>query len=192
MDNVDQGWTVPIIRQMTINENRLGLGSLWDVERHNADLDEARDAERDRKARLYARDAIVALGLDSGLSVFVTGVERPVHAARIGLRWIDGAVCGTTERAVIPDGSIDLVATNAVCDCDSPSVRDYPFVTLGAVLRELERTAAEVTVVAGRRGVRGRITGVWKDALSVTSSQGESVVPVEALSVVIVDDCRRA
>lgn len=190
MENVVQGWTLPIIRHMSANENLLGLGSMWDVERDNANLDTMREDARDRRSRLYTRDAIVALGLEAGLSVSASGVEQPVHARRLGLGWIDGTLCGTRERAIIPFGRIVTVSTESTCECGQFTVRDYPFVPLGAVFRELERSVSEVTVICGRRGVRGRVTGVWRDALTVKSTIAETVIPVSMLSVVIVETIR--
>ena len=175
---------------MSANENLLGLGSMWDVERDNANLDTMREDARDRRSRQHTRDAIVALGLEAGFSVAASSMERSVHARRLGLGWIDGILCGTRERAIVPFGGIVLVSTESTCECGHVTVRDYPFVPLGAVFREMERSVSEVAVICGQRGVRGRITGVWRDALTVKSTIAETVIPVSTMSVVIVENIR--
>jgi len=176
--------TLPIIRQMGGNENLLGLGSLWDAEQRNADLDEARELERGRKAQLYFRDAIVELS-DRGTSlVTVLGVRNGIHVRRIGMFWLDGDLCGTTERVIVPFGGVVNVMSESLCGCQPGRVASFDMVTFGAVARELERHLTPVSVVGDRHGVQGRISGVWRDAITIRTALGESLIPLLAIRAI--------
>ena len=182
---------LPIIRHMTGNENLLGLGSLWDTEQMNIDWDVARKLERDRKSELYFSDAMLALLVDEGITVQVTSLDRVIHVRRIGMMWVDGVVCGSVERAIVPFGSIRAAFSPSDCVCAALPPEHFELLPLGAVFRDIERHATSITIVGERFGVRGRITGVWRDAISVRSLRREWVVPRSALGVVLVDDGER-
>jgi hypothetical protein len=176
---------------MSRNENLLGLGSLWDVEQMNIERDVARERERDRKSELYFSDAMLALRAHDGLTVQGTSLDRVIHVRRIGMMWVDGVVCGSGERAIVPFGAILTAFSPSDCGCASSAPDRYELVPLGAVLRDIERRSSSVTIVGERFGVRGRITGVWRDAVTVRSLRREAVVPRSALGVILVDDGER-
>jgi hypothetical protein len=177
---------------MSRNENLLGLGSLWDAEQTNIERDIARERERDRKSGLHFADAMMALLLDDGVTVEVTSLDRVVHVRRIGMTWIDGVVCGSVERAIVPFVAIRAAFSPSDCACAVSVPKHFELVPLGAVLREVERRSSSITIVGERFGVRGRITGVWRDAITVRSLRRESVVPRSALGVILVDDGERS
>jgi hypothetical protein len=182
---------LPIIRHMSINENTLGLGSLWDSEQMNSELDVARERERVRKSGLFFSDAMLALREDDGVSVQATSFDRVVHVRRIGMTWIDGVVCGSVDRVIVPFGAIRVAFSPSDCTCVVSTPDHFELVSLGAVLRDIERHASSITVVGERFGVRGRITGVWRDAITVRSRRRESVLPRSALGVILVEDSER-
>lgn len=192
MDKFFEGFTLPIIRHMPLNENLLGLGSLWDAEQLNIERDVARERERDRKSELYFSDAVLALTGDGGVTIQVTSFDYVIHVRRIGMMWVDGLLCGSSDRAIIPYDAIGLAYSPSTCRCRVSKPDHYEMVPLGAVLRELERRASSVTIVGERFGVRGRIIGVWRDAMTVRSAQRETVLHRSAVRVVLVDDSGRS
>ena len=177
---------------MSRNENLLGLGSLWDTEQMNIDWDVARKRERDRKSELYFSDAMVSLPLNDGVTVQVASLDRVIHVRRIGMMWIDGVVCGSVERAIVPFDAIRAVFSPSNCACAAVTPDHLEMVPLGAVLRDIERHASSITVMGERLGFRGRITGVWRDAISVRSLCREWVIPRSALGAILVDDGERS
>lgn len=177
-----------IIRHMSVNENLLGLGSLWDAEQLNIERDVARERERERKSELYFSDAVLALAGASGVTVQVTAFDHIIHVRRIGMMWIDGVVCGSADRAIVPFDAIGAAYSPSNCACTTTQPNHYEMVPLGAVLRELERRASSVTVIGERFGVRGRIIGVWRDAVTVRSAHRDTVLRRSAVRVVLVDD----
>ncbi len=176
---------------MSGNENFLGLGSLWDAEQMNIDRDIARKHERDRKSELYFPEAMLAIRVDGGVTVQPTSLDRDIHVRRIGMMWIEGVVCGSVERAIAPFGEIRAAFSPSDCVCAVVPPDHFEMVPLGAVLRDIERHASSVTITSERFGVRGRITGVWRDAISVRSLRREWVVPRSSLGVILVDDGAR-
>lgn|GEM_PF-1815750 len=184
MDNSEAELTLSIIRQMTGNENLLGLGSLWDAEQSNADLDEAREFERGRKAQVYFRDAIVEISKGGNSLVTVSGFHTGIHIRRIGMFWLDGNLCGTTDRVIVPLSGVICVVSDSLCGCEPHSVACFELVTFGAVARELERHMTPVSVTGDRYGIRGRISGVWRDAITVRTPAGESLIPLTAIRTI--------
>lgn len=176
---------------MSLNENLLGLGSLWDAEQLNIEQDVARERERERKSELYFSDAVLALTGDGGVTIQVTSLDYVIHVRRIGMMWVDGLLCGSTERAIIPYDAIGVAYSPSTCGCTVSKPDCFEMVPLGAVLRGIERRASTVTVVGERFGVRGRIIGVWRDAVSVLASHRETVLRRSAIRVVLVDDSGR-
>lgn len=172
---------------MSENENLLGLGSLWDSAVLNAQTDESRENARNERATRYLRDALTELTTDWGASVQVDQLDRPIHVERVGMMWLDGALCGTVDRVVVPFAAIGRVTTPPECGCALSPPRLFELVPLGAVWRELERRATPVIVVAHRAGVRGRIVGVWRDAMTIRGTRHRTVVPASARVVVVVD-----
>lgn len=179
--------TLSIIRHMSENENLLGLGSLWDTEQLNAELDEFREKERERKGRAHFSDALTELAREHPLTAWVTVFDRPVHVRRIGMMWFDGVRCGSVDTVVVPFGAIVRVGTSTGCDCVVTAPRFFEFVTFNAVLREVERRSAPVSVINERGGVRGRISGVWRDAVTMRTELGVLVIPHSAITALIVD-----
>jgi hypothetical protein len=177
---------------MSRNENLLGLGSLWDAEQMNIEWDVARERERNRKSELYFSDAMLALRMHNSVTVQVTSLDRVIHVRRIGMMWIDGVVCGSIERAIVPFGAIRAAYSPSDCACIVSPPEHFGLVPFGAVLRDIERHSSSITIVGERFGVRGRITGVWRDAITVSSLRRESVVPRSALGVILVDDGERS
>ena len=157
----------------------------------NINRDVARKRERDRKSELHFSDAILALRADDGVTVQVASLDRVIHVRRIGMMWIDGMVCGSAERAIVPFGAIRAAFSSSDCGCVALVPEHFEFLPLGAVLRDIERHAASITIVDERFGVRGRITGVWRDAISVRSLRRELVVPRSAFGVILVEDGER-
>lgn len=172
---------------MTGNENLLGLGSLWDAEQSNADLDEAREFERGRKAQLCFRDAIAEISQGGNSLVTVSGFHTGIHIKRIGMFWLDGDLCGTTDRVIVPLSGVVCVVSDSLCGCEPHSVASFEMVTFGAVARELERHMTRVIVTGDRHGVRGRISGVWRDAITVRTPAGESLFPLTAIHAIHVE-----
>jgi hypothetical protein len=180
-----------ILRHMTENQNFLGLGSLWDSEVQNVALDEKREVERNRRAQTYLRDALLDLAQDHAVSVVAVGRVQSIHVRRIGMMWLDGVLCGSSDRAVVHFNAIERATADGACGCRRSLPHLFELVPFGAVLRDLERRAAEVVVVQNRSGVSGRITGVWRDALSLTTSRGRVVVPWSACGLILVTDTNR-
>lgn len=173
---------------MAGNEHLLGLGSLWDAEQLNIEQDLARERERGRKSELYFSDAIQELSTNRGLTIQLVSFSRLIHVRRIGMLWLDGVVCGSVERAIVPFGAITAAFTPSHCECASSEPERFELVPMGAVLRDLERRSAPLTILGDRYGVRGRLAGVWRDAISVRSSERDTVLPRSSLGVIIVDD----
>lgn len=180
-----------ILRHMTENQNFLGLASLWDAEVENAVFDEQRESDRIRRAQHHLRDALLDLAQDHPLSVVAVGVAQPVHVQRIGMMWVDGVLCGSFDRAIVHFTAIQRATTTGICGCQRYAAELFELVPFGAVLRDLERRGARIIVVHERGGVVGRVTGVWRDALSITTAQGRVVVPWSACGVVLVTDPNR-
>ena len=188
MDNSTDVRTVPIIRHMSTNENLLGLGSLWDAEVANIEWDERREGEREHRATRYFRDALLELASESGVTVHIASASSAVHVQRIGMLWADGVLCGSNDRAIVPFREI-CVATNAPhCQCETRPPRVFDLVPMGAVLRELERKSALITLGLARHGLRGKICGVWRDAVSVRTTRGRVVVPFARLGLIVVSN----
>lgn len=173
---------------MSENENLLGLGSLWDTERLNAKLDAARESERDRKAHLSLGDALVELGRENPLSVWISELTQPLHVRRLGLLWLDGRLCGSADFIAVPFPAIVRASSTVSCACDTEIPNVFELVPFGAVLRDLERRAAAVSVVVPRGGVRGRIAGVWRDALTILTAGGFVVVPHRSILGLVVEE----
>lgn len=182
---------VHILRHMAENQNLLGLGSLWDSELQNAVFDEKRETERNRRAQFHLREALLDLSADNPLTVVSTVVTSPVHVQRIGLGWLDGVVCGSVDRAIIHFTSIQRAGTTTLCGCRRQVPQLYELVPFGAVLRDLERRATDVLIVGDRGGIGGRISGVWRDAITMTTQRGRVVVPWSACGLVLVTDPNR-
>jgi hypothetical protein len=176
---------------MTENQNLLGLGSLWDSELQNAVFDEKREIARNRRAQLHVRDALLELVIHGPLTVVSGGVTSPIHVERIGLGWLDGVLCGSSERAIVRFEALYRAGTTTTCGCRRLSPQLYEFVPYGAVLRDLERRAANILVIGDRGGVGGRVSGVWRDAITLTTDRGRVVVPWSACGLVLVADMTR-
>ena len=180
-----------ILRHMTESQNFLGLGSLWDSEVLNAVFDEKREAERNRRTQLHLREALLELAHDHPLSVVAVGVAHHIHVRRIGMMWLDGVLCGSSERAVVHFTAIQRAISDGPCGCRTSAPQLFELGPFGAVLRDLERRVANVVVVHDHGGVAGRITGVWRDALSMTTPRGRVVVPWSACGLILVTDTNR-
>lgn len=176
---------------MTENQNFLGLGSLWDSEVQNAIFDEKRESERNRRAQLHVREALLDLVIDDSLNVVPAGITLVVHVQRIGLGWVDGVVCGSADRAIVHFTAIEQAGTNTTCGCRRHTPELYELVPFGAVLRDLERRATDLLVVGNRGGIAGRISGVWRDAITMVTHRGRVVVPWSACTLVLVTDPNR-
>jgi hypothetical protein len=181
---------LPIIRHMGENQNLLSLGSLWDTEIDNAQLDEKREQDRDRRASLHFRDALLELLATGGISVLSRAGVRPVHVRRVGLMWLDGVMCGTTDRVIVHLTAIHSATDTVACSCPSESPRVFELVPFGAVLRELERRSVAVTAIRDHGGIHGRIGGVWRDAVTLNTARGRVVLPVSEFGVVVVGSDR--
>lgn len=173
---------------MSENENLLGLGSLWDTERLNAEFDEARETERERKAQLSLGDALIEQGRSEPLSAWIAESSQPLHVRRLGLLWLDGVMCGSGDTVLVPFSAILRASSSAECDCTMSLPKVFEFVPLGAVFRDLERRAAVVSIVVHRGGVRGRIIGVWRDALTILTTRGVAIVPKGSIGGVFVEE----
>ncbi len=180
-----------ILRPMAENQDFLGLNSLWDAEVQNAVLDEQREVDRNRRAQFHFRDALLELVHDYPLSVFATSVTQQLHVRRIGMMWVDGVLCGSPDRAIVHFDAIQRATADGMCGCRRFAPQLFEFVPFGAVLRDLERRATNIVVVHDRGGVAGRITGVWRDALSMATHRGRVVLPWSACGVILVTDTNR-
>lgn len=181
---------LPIIRHVGENQNLLSLGSLWDTEIDNAQWDEKREQNRDRRASLYFRDALLELAATGGISVVSRAGGKPVHVRRIGLMWVDGVMCGTTDRVVVHLTAIHSATDSVTCGCPIETPRLFELVPFGAVLRELERRSAAITVIRDHGGIHGRIGGVWRDAVTLITARGRVALPVSECGVVVVGSDR--
>lgn len=177
-----------ILRPMTDNRNLLGLGSLWDTEVLNAIVDAKREVERNRRAQLHLREALLDLAHDRPMSVISARATQSIHVRRIGMMWLDGVLCGSSERAVVHFNAIQRASSSDVCGCRRHNPELFELVPFGAVLRDLERRASDIVVVHEQGGVAGRITGVWRDAISITTLRGRVVVPWSACGLILVTD----
>lgn len=177
---------LPIIRHMVENRNLLSLGSLWDSEIDNAHWDETREQNRDRRGALYFRDALLELAATGNISVVSKVGLWNVHVRRVGLMWMDGTLCGTLDRVIVHQSAIRSVTDLATCGCQVETPRIFELLPFGAVLRELERRAADVTMMLDRGGVHGRISRVWRDAVTLKTARGRIVLPISECGVVIV------
>ncbi len=164
----------------------LGLGSLWDLEEANATLDESREMARNDRARTYFGDALRSRAALTSIDVAVANLDRPIHVSRVGLNWVGGTVCSTTEEAIVPFASLDSVRGASRCACPATPPDVTEFVPLGAVLRRWERRATEVTAVTRRGGLRGRLHGVWRDAVELRTQDGFALVAFEQLELIVV------
>lgn len=182
---------IHILRHMPENQNFLGLGSLWDAEVQNAVLDEKREADRNRRAQLHLREALLELAHNSSVSVIAAGVTGVIHVYRIGMMWLDGVLCATSDRAVVHFSAIQRATSFRGCGCRALTPQLFELVPFGAVLRDLERRGTEVIVVHEHGGVSGRITGVWRDALSLSTRRERVVVPWSACGLILVSDTNR-
>jgi hypothetical protein len=102
--------------------------------------------------------------------------------------WLDGVACGTSDRVIVPFGGILVIESSTRCSCDDAAPDHFELVSFGAVLRELERRATVVTVMGGRYGQRGRIIGVWRDALTLRGARGTAVFPLGAVGSIVVEE----
>lgn len=181
-----------ILRPVAENQDFLGLDSLWDAEVQNAVLDEQREVDRNRRAQFHLREALLDLAHDHPLSVVATSVTQPIHVRRIGMMWLDGVLCGAPDRAIVHFEAIQRASTDSLCGCRRSVPQLFEFVPFGAVLRDLERRATNIIVGHDLGGVSGRITGVWRDALSMTTHRGRVVLPWSACGVILVTDTNRS
>ena len=164
-----------------------GLESLWDSEVDSADADERRELIRaDRAQTPWSRVAHVEL-TGSSFSVSLNHTARLIHVRRFGATWFDGSECGSTLRSIIPAGAVTAVVTVNRCLCAEPAAASFPHVTIGAVLRELERTRAHVTVVVRDGGFRGVVSEVWKDAIGVRAQNARWMIPLGSLVRITTD-----
>lgn len=173
---------------MREKENLLGLGSLWDTEIHNAEWDEDRDRNRERRGQLYLRDALIELAGSACLSVTTRCGAAPLHVRRIGMMWVDGQACGSPDRSIVHLSAVRHASETVECGCSLETPRVYELVPFGAVLRELERQSATVSIVHERGGHRGRIVGVWRDAVTLMTTRGRIVLPLSECGVVVVEE----
>ena len=182
---------IHILRPMAENQDFLGLDSLWDAEVQNAVFDESREVERNRRAQFHLREALLELAHDHSLSVVATSATEQIHVRRIGMMWLDGVLCGSPDRAIVHFDAIQRATADGICGCRRSDPQLFEFVPFGAVLRDLERRATNVVVVHDRGGVAGRITGVWRDALSMATHRGRVVLPWSACGLILVTDTNR-
>ena len=180
-----------ILRHVAENRNILGLGSLWDAEVQNADFDEKRETERNRRAQSHLRDALLDVAIDHRLSGVAVGLTQRIHVRRIGMMWLDGVLCGSFDTALVHFHAIQRATADEHCACRLSALQLFELVPLGAVLRDLERRATEVVIVHDRGGITGRITGVWRDAVSLTTHRGRVVVPWSACGVILLHERNR-
>lgn len=172
---------------MQENDDLLGLGALWDVERDNATLDEFRELARDQRSRGSFHDAILDFARRGAIDATVASSERQLHVHRIGLNWVDGRLCGGDDSTIVPLPSIRSVRSRGRCGCSAKPPRILEWVTLTAMFRRLERRASPVILTTLRGGIAGRIVGVWRDAIEVRNANGRALVPVSSLELVVVD-----
>lgn len=185
----ERGWSVlSIIRHMREKQNLLGLGSLWDTEIHNAQWDEDRDRNRERRGQLFLRDALIELAGSDYLTVTPRFGTVPLHVRRIGMMWVDGQACGSRDRTIVHLSAVRHASETTVCGCALEIPRVYELVPFGAVLRELERKSAKVSIVHESGGRRGRIVGVWRDAVTIMTQRGRFVLPLSECGVIVVED----
>jgi hypothetical protein len=170
---------------MATNDDLFGLGAMWDAERENESLDEIREFARDERAAKFFWDALRDVAGGGAIDVWVTTLDRPIHVLRIGLDWIDGALCGSPEIALVPRSAITFVRTSRRCSCSYGIATALEFVSLGAVLRQFERQARHVTLTASHQSVSGRITGVWRDAVRLRGMVDQVLVPVLQIELVV-------
>lgn len=163
-----------------------GFDSLWDGEDDGAERDERRELVRADRATQTFRDVVIAHGGEHSLTTSVAEIDGFIHVNRLGANWIDGVICLTRDRIIIPLPKLTAVSTGTRCECEPKRLSVFNHVTLGAVLRELERQQATVSLLHAGGGYNGLITAVWKDALSIRSGVVTVTVQMASLICLIV------
>ncbi len=154
-----------------------GLESLWSGESEAARIDDERDRVRMSRATTEAREVLWArAAAENGLVVRTAADDYRIHPARVGLDWIDGVVCGSATRMVIPLASIRSWSPLGACACTRVPCHSVPLLEFGSVLRFLERKAVNVCIYAEKAAVRGRIRAVWSSAISVNSTTEHDIM----------------
>ena len=169
---------------MSTEDDFLGLGSLWEAETLNAEFDQRRERERERRAAAGLREALTELA-DIPISIVTSVIDRRIHVRRMGVGWVDGTFCGDVNRVWVPYGAIARATTELACLCAFQKPAVFDRVPVGTVLREWERRARVVTVITRSNGTTGRICGVWRDALGLFVNSGRVVVPLGAIGLIV-------
>lgn len=145
-----------------------GLESLWAGESDAARFDDERDRVRMSRGATESRDLVWARAAEEhGLAIRTTAGDYRVHPTRVGLDWVDGVVCGSATRIVIPVLALREWSALAPCRCVTMPCQSVPLLEFATVLRFLERKALDVCVYAENRAYNGRITAVWAGAITV-------------------------
>lgn len=147
-----------------------GLESLWAGESDAARFDDERDRVRMTRGATELRDLLWGRAAEGcGLSIRTTAGDFRVHPTRVGGDWVDGVVCGSASRIVIPVVALREWSTLSRCRCVTTTCQSVPLLELTTVLRFLERKALDVCVYTENRAYSGRITAVWAGAITVQS-----------------------
>ena len=159
--------------------------SQWEGEDDGAELDERRELLRaDRSTQPFR--SVIASYEGSPIAATVPSVGGAIHLRRLGANWVDGVACATRERVLIPLIRLDAVTTRVGCDCSPLSLTAFNHVTVGAALRELERSQQVVSATHEGGGANGVIAAVWKDALSIRSGSITTTIQLSSLQSLIV------
>lgn len=170
---------------MRENDDLLGLGTLWDLEVANSSWDERREGDRLIRARRHLSDALASMARNDPLAAMTDNLDRWLHVRVLGMNWVDGYLCGSRARVVIPHSAVSIVRANSSCGCNRDLAKVVEWVPLSAVLRQWERRATTVTVMTARQSVTGRVVGVWRDAIQVRSMTSLTVVSLLHVVVVV-------
>lgn len=154
-----------------------GLESLWSGESEAARIDDERDRVRMSRATTEAREVLWArAAAENGLVVRTAAADYRIHPARVGLDWVDGVVCGSATRMVVPLASMRSWSPLSACECARVHCHSVPLLEFAAVLRFLERKAVNVCIYAENVAIHGRIRAVWSSAISVHSATEHDIL----------------
>lgn len=163
------------------------VANLWEAEEENAEWDERRELARADRAATGFAEVLVRRAVGASGVVVGTLHAGYVHVERIGASWLDGVECTGGSRTIVAFAAIDRIAPTPRCACRFKVARHFPHVSIGAVLRELERTSTPVTAQLTTGGVRGTVRAVWRDAIDVGQGDHVETIPLVTIIRIVVD-----
>lgn len=161
-----------------------GLESLWASEDHAAHIDEERDRARAERSTVTLAARLQVRAGESAVTISTDAADYRIHCVRIGADWVEGSMCSSPTRLVVPMNSVRSVVNAPSCTCVAPPCHTVALLELSTVLRFLERKGAWVRVDGTNQVCTGRITAVWADAITVEGTQSRDIARC-AISAVV-------